>query len=57
MILRKLLTKISETFPEKSKLVSPSRAHYLQSHRTYIPNIEWKCFNVVLLHTSRWRAI
>jgi len=52
MILRKLLTKIIDTFPEKSKLVSPSRAYHLQSHRTYVPNIEWKCFNVVLRYDT-----
>jgi len=52
MILRKLLTKIIDTFPEKSKLVSPSRAYHLQSHRTCVPNIEWKCFNVVLRYDT-----
>ena len=43
----------------QSSLASCSRAHPLQSRRTYPPSSEWQCssVHVVILHPSRWRAI
>ena len=43
----------------QSSLASCSRAHPLQSRRTYLPNCEWQCssVHVIILHPSCWRAI
>jgi len=43
----------------QSSLASCSRAHPLQSRRTYLPNSEWQCssVHVVILHPSCCRAI